>query len=251
MSSIRQSQTRDLGESAGAALFSLPQKTTEVPPRFSLGEFYTVWESVQPNHALVLIYGDHCATELAQRILQRPLLAQDQILIMDGCNDFSISLFSRMAQRLGQGPEKFLRSIRMSRAFTCSEMISLTERVVQVSEKHKPSLVVALGPLTPFYDEKVPHQEADKWFAKFHEKIQRLSGMGIRLLLACPEAPSRKRSNYLEFLKRDAVLRLACERWSDSQVLLHLESPEEFKQSWSLTPSLGLSVRYLRQLKLF
>ncbi|MDD5541769.1 MAG: hypothetical protein PHX83_01185 [Acidobacteriia bacterium] len=250
MNSIHHSAIPDVEKSVNAALFSSP-KLQDPAARFSLGEFYSVWEGIQPENALILMYGDRCTTELAQRILQRFLLAQEPILILDACSDFSIPLFTRMAQRLGQGPEKFLRSIRMSRASTCNQVISLMDRVLEVSRKHKPALVVALGPMTPFYDERVARAEADRWFDKFRDQIHRLSEMGVQLLLACPETPSKRRPNYLEDLKSDALIRLVCERGTDSQVLLHLESPEEFKQSWSLAPNLAPSVRYSRQLRLF
>jgi hypothetical protein len=231
--------------------FDRMTSSEDLHPQFSLGEFYTAWDAVRPHNGIYLIYGDHCATELAQRILQRPLLARNSILIIDGCNDFSVSLYARMAQRFARPTEEYLRSIRMSRALTGRQMVALAERVLQVTEKHKASLVVVLGPLAAFCDERVSQRETDELFKQFQGALRRLAQSGLRLLLACPEATAKNRPQYLEALKQEAVFRLACERCGESRVLLHLEHPEEVRQTWALAPSFGMSVRYSRQMKLF
>lgn len=241
---------------AGSTTFPTASSTGVLPPskltpRFSLGQLYVVWEALKQQRGLYLIYGDTYATELAQKLLARPLLHHSSVIVLDGNNGFNWYLYTRLAKHFSRPPEQFLRLIKISRAFTCRQMLSLAEQTKRAVEKYHASLVVALGPLATFYDENVPTFEANKLFNKFQWTLRGLSHGGLQVLLACPEAAVKQRPHYLEAFKRLAVFQLACERRGPLELELRLERPEAFQQSWTLTIPATPPLRYWRQLSLF
>ncbi|MBZ5554809.1 MAG: hypothetical protein LAO21_18990 [Acidobacteriia bacterium] len=220
-------------------------------PRFSLGQLYVAWESMKPQEGLYLIYGEAYVLELTQKILSRPLITRTPVILVDGNNGFNLYLYTRMARHFARRPEEFLRLMKISRAFTCHQMVSLAERVQKTAEKYHSPLVVALDPLATFYDENVPLFEANKLFKKFESTLRDLARRGLKVLLACPQPAVKQRSQYLEALKRDAIFRLACEQHTPMEMVLRLEQPEEFKQTWTLNAAPVGPMRYSRQLRLF
>jgi hypothetical protein len=220
-------------------------------PRFSMGQLYVAWEAMKQRGGLYLIYGDAYVLELTQKMLSRPLLTRTPVVIVDGNNNFDLHLYTRMAQHFARRPEEFLRLIKISRAFTCHQMVSLAERVQKTAEKHQTSLVVALSPLATFDDENVPSFEANQLFHKLQRIFRDLARSGLKVLLACPETTLKQRPQYLQALKREAIFRLACERRAPTELTLRLERPEPFKQTWTLTSNSVAPIRYSRQLTLF
>jgi hypothetical protein len=222
-----------------------------VAPRFSLGQLYVAWESMKQQGGLYLIYGEAYVLELAQKMLSRPLITRTPVILVDGNNGFNLYLYTRMAQHFARRPEEFLRLMKISRAFTCHQMVSLAERVQKTAEKYHSPLVTVLDPLATFYDENVPLFEANKLFKKFEYTLRDLARHGLKVLMACPAPAVKQRSQYLEALKREAIFRLACERHNPMELVLHLEQPEEFKQTWTLNAAPVVPMRYSRQLRLF
>jgi len=208
-------------------------KPSLMAPRFSLGQLYAAWESMKPEGGLYLIYGEAYVMELAQKILSRPLVTRTPVVIVDGNNGFNLYLYTRMAQYFARRPDEFLRLIKISRAFTCHQMVSLAERVQKTAEKYHTPLVVVLDPLATFYDENVPLFEANQLFKKFESILRGLARSGLKVLAACPIPVAKQRRQYLETLKREAIFRLACERHNTAELMLHLERPEEFQQTWT------------------
>jgi hypothetical protein len=236
----------------GPAAALLPAlKPSFAAPRFSLGQLYVAWESMKQQGGLYLIYGEAYVLELAQKMLSRPLITRTPVILVDGNNGFNLYLYTRMAQHFARRPEEFLRLMKISRAFTCHQMVSLAERVQKMAEKYHSPLVVALDPLATFYDENVPLFEANKLFKKFESTLRDLARRGLKVLMACPAPAVKQRSQYLETFKREAVFRLACERHDPMELVLRLEQPEEFKQTWTLNAAPVAPLRYSRQLRLF
>lgn len=240
-----------LCSNASAAAASVSALQNRITPPFSLGQLYVAWEALKQQGGLYLIYGDIYATDLAQKLLARPLFSQTPVIVLDGNNSFNLYLYTRLAKHFARPPEQFLRLIKISRAFTCHQMVSLAQRTRQAAEKYHAGLVVVLGPLATFYDENVPLFETNKLFKKFQGILRDLANSGLKVLLACPEATIQQRSQYLEALKRGAAFRLACERHSTTQLGLRLERPEAFQQSWSLTSPSVIPLRHWRQPPLF
>ncbi|MBZ5536910.1 MAG: hypothetical protein LAO31_13235 [Acidobacteriia bacterium] len=222
-----------------------------VAPRFSLGQLYVAWESMKQQGGLYLIYGETYVLELAQKMLSRPLITRTPVILIDGNNGFNLYLYTRMARHFARRPEEFLRLMKISRAFTCHQMVSLAERVQKTAEKYHSPLVVALDPLATFYDENVPLFEANKLFKEFESTLRHLARRGLKVLMACPAPAVKQRSQYLEALKQEAIFRLACERHNPMELVLRLEQPEEFKQTWALNAAPVAPMRYSRQLRLF
>jgi hypothetical protein len=244
-------RTAPAGTDASPAALLPALKPSPMASRFSLGQLYLAWESMKQQGGLYLIYGEAYVLELAQKMLSRPLITRTPVVIVDGNNGFNLYLYTRMAQYFTRRPEEFLRLIKISRAFTCHQMVSLAERVQKTAEKYHSPLVVALDPLATFYDENVPLFEANKLFQQFQHTLRDLARRGLKVLMACPAPAVKQRPHYLEALKREAIFRLACERHNPAELLLRLERPEEFKQTWTLTSTSIAPLRYSRQLRLF
>lgn len=219
--------------------------------RFSLGQLYVAWESIKQRGGLYLIYGDTYVLELAQKMLSRPLLTRTPVVMVDGNNGFDLHLYTRMARHFVRRPAEFLRRIKISRALTCHQIVSLAERVQKTAATHHAPLVVMLAPLATFDDDNVPLFEANKLFHKFKRTLGDLARSGLKVLIACPEPTLKRRPQYLEALKRDAAFRLACERHSPTELMLRLDRPEPFKQIWTLTATTVAPIRYSHQLTLF
>lgn len=222
-----------------------------VPPRFSLGQLYVAWESLKQQGGVYLIYGEPYVLELAQKMLSRPLLARTPVVVVDGNNRFNLYLYTRMAQYFARRPEEFLRRIKISRAFTCHQMVSLVERVEKAAEKYQTPLILALDPLATFYDENVPVFEANKLFRKLERTLRELAQRGFKVLLACADTAPKQRPRYLEDLKNIAIFRLGCRRAQADELTLQLERPEEFRQTWTLSSTAVTPIPYSRQLRLF
>jgi hypothetical protein len=220
-------------------------------PRFSISQLYTIWEAMKQRGGLYLLHGDPYVLELAQKMLSRPLLKRTPVVMVDGNNSFHLYLYTRMAQYFARRPEDFLRPIKISRAFTCHQMVSLMERVSKAAEHHHAPLVVVLGPLSTFGDENVPVFEANKLFKKMERILRDLAHRGLKVVLACPEIPQSRQQPYLESLKRNADFRLSCERPQSMELLLRLERPKQFQQVWTLPSNAPVPLRYSRQLMLF
>ncbi len=200
-----------------------------------MGQLYVAWESLQQQGGVCLLYGDPYVFDLAQKMLSRPLLARNPVIVVDGNNRFQIYLYTRMAQYFVRRPEEFLRLIKISRAFTCHQMVSLAERIEKAAQRYQTSLVLMLDPLATFYDENVPTFEANKLFQKFERTLSELSHRALKVLVACPEPTVPERAQYLQTLKRKAIFRLSCRRSNPRELALHLEKPEEFQQTWTLS----------------
>ncbi len=237
--------------SAQRATKQSPRSSTLMTPRFSLGQLYVAWESLKQQGGTYLIYGEPYVLELAQKMLSRPLLARTPVVIVDGNNSFNLYLYTRMAQYFARRPEEFLQRIKISRAFTCHQMISLIERVEKAAEKYQTPLVLALDPLATFYDENVPLYEANKLFKQLERTLRDLAHRGLKVLMACSEPPLKQRPHYLEALQNLAIFRLSCRRSGANDLTLRLERPEEFKQTWTLTSTTVTPTPYSRQLSLF
>lgn len=243
--------TTGAAASTSAQTPSAARRPMLVPPRFSLGQLYVAWESLKQQGGIYLIYGEPYVLELAQKMLSRPLLARTPVVVVDGNNRFNLYLYTRMAQYFARRPEEFLRRIKISRAFTCHQMVSLVERVEKAAERYQTPLVLALDPLATFYDENVPVFETNKLFKKMERTLRDLARHGFKVLLACSDPAPKQRPQYLEALKNTAIFRLGCRRANANELTLQLERPEEFRQTWTLSSSAVTPISYSRQLSLF
>jgi len=87
------------------------------------------------------------------------------VVFIDGGNLFDPHLISETARLLGLNPEKTLRNIWISRAFTCYQMVALiTERLQPFLDQKDPSLVVISDIASLFCDSDIGISEAKRTF---------------------------------------------------------------------------------------
>ena len=165
---------------------------------------YETWHMEETLAGVYLLYGHPQVLTLAQKLACRCLLQAEHLIVLDGANVFDPYLVSRLASKMGRAPTDFLRSIRISRSFTCHQMLSLVRQVESASKLWRSPFILLLGPLTTFYDESVPHYEAWKLFRAFQRELNGLTAAGFRLLLACQQPRAATKRDFVQQLKASA-----------------------------------------------
>jgi hypothetical protein len=165
---------------------------------------YETWHMEETLAGVYLLYGHPQVLTLAQKLACRCLLQAEHLIVLDGANVFDPYLVSRLAAKMGRVPTDFLRSIRVSRSFTCHQMLSLVRQIESADKLWKSPFILLLGPLTTFYDESVPHYEAWKLFRAFQRELNRLSAAGFRLLLSCQQPSAATKRDFVQQLKASA-----------------------------------------------
>lgn len=188
-----------------------PQSATRDPkiPSYALQPIrpiglYETWHMEETLAGVYLLYGHPQVLTLAQKLACRCLLQAEHLIVLDGANVFDPYLVSRLATKMGRAPTDFLRSIRVSRSFTCHQMLSLVRQIESAGRLWKSPFILLLGPLTTFYDESVPHYEAWKLFRAFQRELNYLTAAGFRLLLSCQQPSAATKRGFVQQLKASA-----------------------------------------------
>ena len=171
---------------------------------------YETWHMEEPLAGVYLLYGHPQVFTLAQKLACRYLLQAEHLIVLDGANVFDPYLVARLATKMGRAPTDFLRSIRISRSFTCHQMLSLVRQIESAGRLWKSPFILLLGPLTTFYDESVPHYEAWKLFRTFKRELNRLTAAGFRLLLSCQQPSAATKRDFVQQLKASAQGMASC-----------------------------------------
>lgn len=199
---------------------------------------YEAWQMEEKPSGIFLAYGHSDVLRLSQKLACRILLKAGSLMVLDGANVFDPYLVAELARKAGQEPEEFLRHIRVSRSFTCHQMLSLIRQVEKAARQWESSLILLLGPLTAFYDESVPNYEVWTIFRSFEKELDRLSQAGFRLLLACQQPLAATQRMFVQRLKHSAVgiascwpAEVAAGRVGD-WLLLRVEKPAGINRWW-------------------
>ncbi len=162
------------------------------------------WRLTQ-HDGLVLFHGHPAVLRLGLCAAVDLGLAGEQVLYLDGANSFDPFALGRLARDAGAPPRTILSSIRVSRAFTCHQMVQLvTERLGPALGAARGSAVILSGPLEPFYDEAVSAAEAVRLAQVLFASLRLLAGQGCRILCLCPPPSLQRRTHLLEALRRRA-----------------------------------------------
>ena len=154
-------------------------------PAVQPATLYEAWQMEKSLSGIFLLYGHSYVLRLSQKLACRILLQAESLMVLDGANVFDPYLVAELSRKAGREPKELLRRIRVSRSFTCHQMLSLIRQVEKAAKQWNNPLLVLLGPLTAFYDESVPSYEAWTLFRSFQKELDRLTQAGFRLLLAC------------------------------------------------------------------
>ena len=152
------------------------------------------------NRQLLVIAGPHAVSaymlELAARFAQRGPLR-----VLDGGNRFNAYSVARQLRRAGtQDQTTVLSRIRVARAFTCHQVLSLLENTAL--EPH-PALGIDL--LDTFYDESVDVGERRRLALKCAAHLRRLSQLAVVVVsVRPPRPPSTDPTGILQIIQEAA-----------------------------------------------
>jgi hypothetical protein len=146
---------------------------------------------------LILLEGDLSASGLSHLLCVRSQLPVERggfdspVVWLDGGNTFNIYGMIEISRYLGLDPERVLRSIYLSRAFTCHQMSSLVLKKLWDAVKKFESKLVVISDLPRLYLESdIPREEAAKMLAPVVEEL-RISPnrKGVLVLVTSLEYP--------------------------------------------------------------
>jgi hypothetical protein len=159
-----------------------------------------------PAHArLYLITAPRAARPLIFDMISRLALRED-VQVLDGGNCFNAYLCSRNLARLIRFQPELtlnaaLRRIRISRAFTCYQMLAMLQ---DTSPAPRPILVLDL--LSTFYDENVRDEESIRLLRICVDLLLELSRRAPMVVTTAPVPPKgSQRAGLLEILQAAAA----------------------------------------------
>lgn len=154
--------------------------------RFYAGNMDTLSLPFSQQVAVVVASG---AARQSMLDLAARLAPAGPLCVLDGGNHFNAYLVARAVRRLTPRLEEALANIRLSRAFTCYQMLAL---LAETQAGPAPLLVLDL--LSTFYDESVPLPEARRLLEAAAQHLERLGRGGGPVVVsarppsyACPQ----------------------------------------------------------------
>jgi hypothetical protein len=176
-------------------------------PRHLLAELRRSAVSTDQPKGLVLLSGPPAVYRLGLCAAVDRALAGEPVLYLAGANVFDPFLVGRLARASRVAPAHVLQQIRVSRAFTCHQMVRLvTDCLPSALRTYDARFVILAGPLDTLYDQSVPEPEAMRLFRAMTEALQDMAGHGVQVLCVAPLAPpeSGARSRFVETLRAQA-----------------------------------------------
>jgi hypothetical protein len=136
-----------------------------------------------PERGLTLFYGCPEMPRLSHYFLPRVLLDEKRVLYLDGANQISPLLISRFARQRGLEPSVFNRLIRVSRAFTCFQLMELIVRVPKFLTAFAADLLIVTAVPDLFFDEDVHEPQARASFERALEGLETLATFPIAIAI--------------------------------------------------------------------
>jgi hypothetical protein len=230
--------TEHTAEESGLTITVSRDKLQPLAPPVKPTTLYEAWQMGEGLSGIFLLYGHPHVLRLSQKLACRILLQAGPMMVLDGANTFDPYLVAELSRKAGRAPEEFLRRIRVSRSFTCHQMLSLIRQVEKAARQWNSSLILLLGPLTAFYDESVPNYEVWAIFRSFVNELDRLSQAGFRLLLACQQPATASGRPFVRKLKSCALGVASCwptevaDRGVKDWLLVQVEKPAGADRRW-------------------
>ncbi len=141
-----------------------------------------------PPGKLYCLHGDNGVFRLSLLAAGHALLNGVPVTLVDGSNRFDLYGLAEFARRSAGGngaPDRVLRNIFVSRAFTCYQMEAvLTERLPAFVRARQSPIVLIFGLLDTFYDEQAPVFEVRNALERILHALRALRDEGVALLLA-------------------------------------------------------------------
>lgn len=134
-----------------------------------------------PERGLTVYYGCPEMPRLSHYFLPRVLFAEKRVLYLDGANQISPLLISRLARSRGLDPSVFNRLIRVSRAFTCFQLTELILRAPRFLTTFPASVLIVTAVPDLFFDEDVRDLQARASFEHALEALETLAPLPISI----------------------------------------------------------------------
>jgi len=131
---------------------------------------------------LAFFSGHPQSSRLSHYFLAAPLLRGEAVLFLDAANCFDPYRIVAMARKWRRFPPELLRSIRVSRAFTCFQMAELIERTAEAARSHGARCIVLTGFPDIFDDEEISPAEAKSVFTSALAVLHRWRGLRLAAL---------------------------------------------------------------------
>ncbi len=119
------------------------------------------------------------------------------VVVLDGANRFDPYAVSTFAKKASIPPKDLLERIRIARAFTCYQMVTLVEEKLIALLREEGRMgnlpnarVILLGPISTFLDEDVPERETRLLFDRMVKKVEEMVEEGIPFFLFQPNPHS-------------------------------------------------------------
>jgi hypothetical protein len=175
--------------------------------------------SFPPHARTVWVWGPAAVHGVALRTAARAVESGCSVALIDGDMAFQVAPIVAMAKACRVSPDRFLRRIYISRAFTCWQFTTLLcERLAPLLATHPIGLIILMNPLTHVFDQDVTFKEAMFLLQRVLQTLAHLPPHGPRLLLTqvVPPAHTPRRSFARDLLRVvDVGLRLTpgVDRW--------------------------------------
>ena len=136
---------------------------------------------VLPERCLSVYYGCPEMPRLSHYFLPRILLGEKRILYLDGANQISPLLIARFARERGREPFEFNRLIRVSRAFTCFQLMELVRRVPKILNSWSADALIVTALPDLFFDEDVQDRPARASFEHALEGLEAITQLPVSI----------------------------------------------------------------------
>jgi len=174
---------------------------------------------VLPERGLTVYYGYQEMPRLSHYFLPRVLLQQKHVLYLDGANQISPLLIARFARERGLEPAVFNRLIRLSRAFTCFQLMELILRAPKFLKTFSASILIVTAIPDLFFDEDVRELPARASFEHALEGLRQLESLPISTAVFSDATSFKtRRTDFFGNLCKHASQVLKVEAHSDNEL---------------------------------
>jgi hypothetical protein len=174
---------------------------------------------VLPERCMSVYYGCPEMPRLSHYFLPRLLLAEKRTLYLDGANQISPLLIARFARERGLEPSEFNRLIRVSRAFTCFQLMELVRRVPKILKAWSADALIVTALPDLFFDEDVQDRPARASFEYALEALGEIAQLPISIAVFSDVTSFKtKRRDFFPKLCKQARHVLKVETHADNEL---------------------------------
>jgi len=184
---------------------------------------------------LVVLYGGKVCKTLAEQFCVRSQLPVSAggfnatSVFIDAGNTFDVYQVSNYAGMLQLDPDEVLRKIKVSRAFTCYQLVNLiVEKLPELLNTENVKLVVVANLLDMFFDPEIDSREAKhtvNFLSAFLARFAREKE--IALVIVCPTSEDEREAFLRQFLTSRAQVVLKAEQTDYDTTFLLEKHPDK------------------------